>query len=48
MVFYPCCAYVVRVKAMRIEYPESWTALPGSSPERFEHAARMALAMKFR
>jgi len=34
------------VKAMQIEYPESWTASAGSSPERFENEARMALAMK--
>jgi predicted HTH domain antitoxin len=34
------------MKAMRIEYPESWTAAAGSSPERFEDEARMALAMK--
>ena len=31
---------------MQIEYPESWPALAGSSPERFENEARMALAMK--
>jgi predicted HTH domain antitoxin len=40
------CAYVVCVKAMQIEYPESWTALAGSSAERFEDEARMALGMK--
>jgi predicted HTH domain antitoxin len=34
------------MKAMHIEYPESWAALAGSSPERFENEARMALAMK--
>ncbi len=37
------------MKAMQIEYPESWTASAasaGSSPERFENEARMALAMK--
>jgi len=34
------------MKAMQIEYPESWRALAGSSPERFENEARMALAMK--
>ena len=32
--------------AMRIEYPEAWTLSAGSSPERFENDARMALAMK--
>jgi predicted HTH domain antitoxin len=31
---------------MQIEYPESWTALAGSSPEDFEKEARMALSMK--
>jgi hypothetical protein len=31
---------------MQIEFPESWTALAGSSPEDFEKEARMALAMK--
>jgi hypothetical protein len=34
------------MKAMHIEYPESWAALAGSSPERFDNEARMALAMK--
>jgi predicted HTH domain antitoxin len=34
------------MKAMQIEYPEAWAALAGSSPERFESEARMALAMK--
>jgi len=34
------------MKAMQIEYPESWTAAAGSTPERFESEARMALAMK--
>jgi predicted HTH domain antitoxin len=34
------------MNAMQIEYPESWTAAAGSSPERFENEARMALAMK--
>ena len=34
------------MKAMQIEYPESWAASAGSSPERFEDEARMALAMK--
>jgi predicted HTH domain antitoxin len=34
------------MKGMQIEYPESWTASAGSSPERFENEARMALAMK--
>jgi hypothetical protein len=40
------CAYAATVKAMQIEYPESWTASAGSSSERFENEARMALAMK--
>jgi cyclic beta-1,2-glucan synthetase len=31
------------MKAMHIEYPESWTVSAGSSPERFENEARMAL-----
>jgi predicted HTH domain antitoxin len=44
--FHPLCACVVCMKAMQIEYPESWTASAGSSPERFENEARMALAMK--
>ncbi len=44
--FRPHRVYAVRVKAMQIEYPESWTALAGSSPEGFENEARMALAMK--
>jgi predicted HTH domain antitoxin len=35
------------MKAMHIEYPESWPVSAGSSPERFENEARMALAMKF-
>lgn len=39
-------AYVACVKAIQIEYPESWTASAGTSPERFENEARMALAMK--
>jgi predicted HTH domain antitoxin len=34
------------VKALQIEYPESWPAAAGSSVERFEGEARMALAMK--
>lgn len=34
------------MKAMQIEYPESWPAAAGSSTERFEDEARMALAMK--
>ena len=34
------------MKAMQIEYPESWTAAAGSTAERFETEARMALAMK--
>jgi predicted HTH domain antitoxin len=44
--FCPRYAYVVCMKAMQIEYPESWTAWTGSSPEHFENEARMALAMK--
>jgi predicted HTH domain antitoxin len=31
---------------MQIEYPESWAASAGSSAERFENEARMALSMK--
>lgn len=38
--------YTPHVKAMQIGYPESWTVLPGTSPERFESDARMALSMK--
>ena len=34
------------MNAMQIEYPESWTAAAGSTTERFESEARMALAMK--
>ncbi len=34
------------MKAIQIEYPESWTAAAGSSSERFESDARLALAMK--
>jgi len=34
------------MKAIQIEYPESWPAAAGSSVERFEEEARMALAMK--
>ena len=34
------------MKALQIEYPESWPAAAGSSTERFEGEARMALAMK--
>lgn len=34
------------MKAMHIEYPEAWPAAAGSSVERFEDEARMALAMK--
>lgn len=34
------------MKAMRIEYPESWAVAAGASLERFEEEARMALAMK--
>jgi predicted HTH domain antitoxin len=44
--FSPRCVYVVCVKAMQIEYPESWPVSAGFSPERFENEARMALAMK--
>jgi len=39
-------AYVVGMNAMQIEYPEAWTAAAGSTAERFETEARMALAMK--
>lgn len=34
------------MKAMQIEYPEAWPTAAGSSAERFEDEARMALAMK--
>jgi predicted HTH domain antitoxin len=34
------------MKAMQIEYPESWAASSGSTSERFESDARMAAAMK--
>jgi predicted HTH domain antitoxin len=34
------------MKAIQIEYPEAWTAAAGSSSERFETEARLALAMK--
>ena len=34
------------MKALQIEYPESWPDAAGSSAERFEDEARMALAMK--
>ncbi len=34
------------MNALQIEYPESWPAAAGSSAERFEGEARMALAMK--
>ncbi|HEY1716867.1 MAG TPA: UPF0175 family protein [Verrucomicrobiae bacterium] len=34
------------MKALQIEYPESWPAAAGSSAERFEDEARMALATK--
>jgi predicted HTH domain antitoxin len=34
------------MKAMPIEYPEAWPAAAGSSAERFEDEARMALAMR--
>src|SRR5271163_4258589 len=44
--FSPRCVYVVCVKAMQIEYPESWPVSAGFSPERFENEVRMALAMK--
>ncbi len=39
-------AYFIAMKAWQIEYPESWPAAAGSSAERFEDEARMALAMK--
>jgi predicted HTH domain antitoxin len=35
------------MNALQIEYPESWPAAAGSSAERFEGEARMAMAMKF-
>ena len=44
--FHSRWAYVVGMNAMQIEYPEAWTAAAGSTPERFENEARMALAMK--
>jgi predicted HTH domain antitoxin len=34
------------MKAMQIEYPETWPAITGSSAQQFESEARMALAMK--
>ncbi len=34
------------MKSLQIEYPESWPAATGSSADRFEGEARMALAMK--
>ncbi|MEO7298343.1 MAG: UPF0175 family protein [Verrucomicrobiota bacterium] len=34
------------MKALQIEYPESWPAAAGASSEQFEGEARMALAMK--
>ena len=34
------------MNALQIEYPEAWPAAAGSSVERFEGEARMALAMK--
>lgn len=34
------------MKAIQIEYPESWTAVVNTSSEAFEHDARMALAVK--
>ena len=34
------------MKAMQIEYPESWAAVANSSAEAFERDARMALAVK--
>ena len=39
-------SYVIGMNAMQIEYPEAWTAAAGSTAERFESEARMALAMK--
>ena len=39
-------AYALIVKAIQIEYPEAWTAAAGSSSERFENEARLALGMK--
>lgn len=35
------------MKAVQIEYPESWTAVANTSAEEFERDARMALSMKF-
>ncbi|HUZ06670.1 MAG TPA: UPF0175 family protein [Candidatus Paceibacterota bacterium] len=43
---HPHCAYLTGMKALQIEYPESWSAAAGSSAECFEGEARMALAMK--
>jgi predicted HTH domain antitoxin len=34
------------VKAIQIEYPESWAAVSNSSAEAFEGELRMALAVK--
>jgi predicted HTH domain antitoxin len=31
---------------MQIEYPESWAATMNTTPEGFEHDAKMALAVK--
>ncbi len=44
--FSPGGAYAWFVKAIQIEYPEAWTAAAGSSSERFENEARLALGMK--
>jgi predicted HTH domain antitoxin len=38
--------YPKRVKAIQIEYPESWTAVMNTTAEGFERDARMALAAK--
>ena len=34
------------MKAIEIEYPETWTAVTGLSAEAFEREARMAAAVK--
>ena len=34
------------MKAIAIEYPESWTAVSGSSADAFAHETRMAAAVK--
>ena len=44
--FSPGRAYALIMKAIQIEYPEAWTAAAGSSSERFENEARLALGMK--